>query len=97
MSKPRSYSLRLVVQHVRTDQRFVYRLVAYGDDQTYPPSEFESLDPLLKALHSVLPDFDESTFSIRQCPQDPCIIFSETIGLTDSQLSFLGLKDGMKS
>ena len=41
---------------------FFYRLVVYGDGRTYPPSEFESLDPLLKALHSVLPDFDESTF-----------------------------------
>lgn len=99
MSSPNTHSLRIVVQHIRAHQRSVYRLVAYGGeggDYTSGSTEFESRDRLLKAFRSAVPDFDESTVSTRDNPET-YIAFAGEMQLDDSQLSKLGLKDGMKS
>jgi superfamily I DNA and RNA helicase len=100
MSRPNARSLRIVVQHTRAHQRSVYRLVAYGGeggDYTSRRAEFESLDRLLKALHSAVPDFDESTLSVRKGTPETYIAFAASMELDDSQLSLLGLKDGTRS
>lgn len=72
MSSPKTHSLRVVVQHSRVNQQSPYRLIAYGGeggDYISGSAEFESLNRLLKALHSVAPDFDESALSILDTPE----------------------------
>ena len=95
----KTHSLRVVVQHSCVHQRSSYRLVAYGGeggDYISGSAEFESLDRLLKALHSAVPGFDESTLSIRNAPET-YIVFAGEMELDDSQLSLLGLKDAARS
>jgi len=95
MSSPKTHSLRVVVQHSRVHQRSSYRLVAYGGeggDYFSRSAEFESLDRLLNALHSVVPGFDESALSIREGTPETYIAFAGEMELDDSQLSLLGLK-----
>jgi hypothetical protein len=87
-------SVRIVVQHIYNDWRSSYRLVAYGDRQVFRPLKFESLHDLLNALRSVMPDFDENSFLIRNGARDSYIVFAREVELSDSQLSTLGLKDG---
>jgi len=100
MSSPKTYSLRIVVQHIREHQRSVYRLVAYGGeggDYISRSAEFESADHLLEAFRSAIPDFDASTLSIRKDAPETYIALAEHMELNDSQLSLLGLKDGTRS
>jgi hypothetical protein len=99
MSSPKTHSLRVVVQHSRVNQQSPYRLIAYGGeggDYISGSAEFESLNRLLKALHSVAPDFDESALSILDTPET-YIAFAGGMELDDSQLSLFGLKDGRRS
>lgn len=99
MSSPKTHSLRVVVQHSRVNQQSSYRLVVYGGqggDYISGSAVFESLDRLLKALHSVAPDLDENALSIRKT-LETYIAFAGEMKLDDSQLSLLGLKDGTKS
>lgn len=99
MSSPKTHSLRVVVQHSRVNQQSSYRLVAYGGeggDYISGSAVFESLDRLLKALRSVAPDLDENALSIRNTPET-YIAFAGEMKLDDSQLSLLGLKDGVTS
>jgi hypothetical protein len=99
MSSPKTRSLRIVVQHIRAHQRSVYRLVAYGGeggDYTSGSAEFESRDHLLNALRSAVPGFDESSVSIERNTPETYIAFAEAVELDDSQLSRLGLKDGIR-
>lgn len=99
MSSPKTHSLRVVVQHRRVNQQSSYRLVAYGGaggDYISGSAEFESLDRLLKALHSAVSGFDESALSIRKTPET-YIAFAGEMKLDDSQLSLLGLKGDTKS
>ena len=94
---PNTHSLRVVVQHVRAYHRSLYRLVAYSGNLTCS-AEFESLERLLKALHSAVPGFDESTLSIRKDDTpETYIAFAGEMELDDSQLLLLGLKDGPRS
>ena len=95
MSTQNRNSLRIVIQHVFAQHESSYRLVAYGANQIYRPLEFKSLDCLKKALHSVVPDFDESTLSIKT--HESYIVFAGDVELNDCQLSALGLKDEAKS
>src|SRR5258708_4269604 len=60
-------------------------------------AEFESLDRLLKSLHSAVPGFDESTLSIRKDTPETYVAFAGEMELDDSQLLLLGLKDGPRS
>ncbi len=96
MSSPKTYSLRVVVQHVRTHRQSSYRLVAYSGNLNCS-AEFESLDHLLKALHSAMPAFDEGTLSIRKDTPETYVAFAGEMELDDSQLSLLGLKGGTRS
>lgn len=89
---PDCQSIRLVVQHVRelaSSQPF-YRLIAYGDEHTYQPVNFDSLDALLKVLKKALPDFDVSCFS-EAAQVGSSIVFAEVFGLSEAQRSTLGL------
>jgi hypothetical protein len=100
MSSPKTRSFRVVVQHNRVHQQSPYRLIAYGGeggDYTFGSAGFESLDLLLKALHSAVPGFDESALSIGKGASETYIVFAAEMALDDSQLSRLGLKDGMRS
>jgi len=97
MSPTNIYSIRIVKQHIRTNQRFSYRLLAYGGDHTFRPAEFASLDSLLDALRSVIPDFDERSLSMRKDGVETYLAFSGEMELDDSQLSLLSLKSGIKS
>jgi len=87
------------VQHTRTGQRSVYRLVAYGGEggsYTSGSAEFESLDDLRKAFHSAVPDFDAGSISVRSDMPETYIAFAGEMELIDAQLSLLGLKDGTR-
>ena len=100
MLSPNTHSLRVVVQNVRARQRSLYRLVANGGEGgDYPcrSAGFESLDRLLKVLHSAVPDFDESTLSTRMDTIETYIAFVGEMELSASQLSLLGLKDSRRS
>lgn len=100
MSSPNTYSLRIVVQNIRSHQRSVYRLVAYGGDggnYTSGSAEFESRDQLLRAFRSVVPDFDASSVSVERNALETYIAYAGEMKLDDSQLSLLGLKVGMGS
>src|SRR5258708_13422805 len=100
MLSPNTHSLRVVVKNVRARQRSLYRLVASGGeggDYTCRSAEFESLDRLLKVLHSAVPDFDESTLSTRMDTIETYIAFAGEMELSDSQLSLLALKHSRSS
>ncbi len=92
---PDCHSVRLVIQHVceHMGQGSFYRLVAYSDHQNYQPSQFDSLDHLLKMLDAALPEFDASTFSQKRETLETSIVFAGEMELSDKQLSLLGLKD----
>lgn len=96
MMSPNTHSLRVVVQRVRAHQRSLYRLVAYNGNLTCS-AKFESLDRLLKAFHSAVPGFDESTLSIRKDTPETYIAFAGEMELDDLQLALLGLKSGTGS
>jgi hypothetical protein len=93
MPTPDRRSLRLVVQHIwdSASERSSYRLVAYSNDHTYQPVQFGSLDELLKAFGSALPEFDVSSFPKAGQPVTS-ILFAGEMELTAGQLSLLGLR-----
>ncbi len=94
MSSSKARSLRVVVQHSRIDQQSSYRLLVYGGegaDYISRSAKFESLERLLKALRSAVPDFDQSAVSIRNTPET-YIAFAGEMELGEPQLSKLGLK-----
>jgi hypothetical protein len=100
MSSPNAYSLRIVVQHIRTGQGSVYRLVAYGGEGGSYPSgsaEFESRDHLLKAFRSAIPGFDVGSLSVGRDTPETYIAFAGEMELSDAQLSLLVPKDGSRS
>ena len=87
------HSLRLVVQHVweNASGRSSYRLIAYSNDHTYPPVQFESVDDLLKVLKAALPELDASSFPRERRPVTS-ILFADELELSTAQLSILGLR-----
>ncbi len=86
-------SLRLVVQHVResSSSRYSYRLIGYGDEHTYQPVNFDSLDDLLKRFKEAFPDFDVSCFSEGK-QSGSSILFADVFELSEAQRSILGLR-----
>jgi hypothetical protein len=96
MSALNRHSFRIVVQHMPLGEHCVFRLMAYGDGQTFPPRDFDSLQHVMGALHWLIPDFDENDLIVRDA-HDTYIAFTGEAELNDSQLSKLGLKDGPKS
>jgi hypothetical protein len=93
MSPTDRHALRLVVQHVweSSSARSSYRIIAYSNDRTYRPVEFESLDDLLRLLGKALPEFDVNGFPKRQTSATS-ILFADEMELTEAQLSILGLR-----
>lgn len=92
MPVPDRLSLRLVVQRIcesSSGQSF-YRLIAYGDNRTYRPVQFEALDDVLKVLKAALPRFDASLIS-RGNQGATSIVFADEVELSKEQLSVLGL------
>jgi hypothetical protein len=82
--------LRIVVQRVHGS---VCRLVVYGGGQAYRAAEFASLDDVLRRLRSVVPNLDDTAFSVcNQESRDTSIVLSGVIELNNKQLSALGLK-----
>ncbi len=88
-----SQSLRLVVQHVSESSsgRSSYRLIGYGDEHTYQPVNFDSLDDLLKVFKAALPTIDVTGFSQATQPVSS-ILFADVIELSAKQRSILGLE-----
>jgi hypothetical protein len=91
------HSVRVVVQRIYSPGGFFYRLVAYGDGQTYRPTEFGTLEQLEEALRSVAPNFNGIVSAETSQAQHTSIIFSREMELDDSQLSRLGLKQDAAS
>lgn len=91
MATPNRHSFRIVVQHINLNHRSSYRLIVYGNGQSFRPLEFDSLNHLLKALHSLIRDFDEGSVSIQKDAHDTYIAFTGDLELEDSDLSSLGL------
>ena len=91
MLTPR-YPLRTVIQQIVKAGMTSFRIVAYGGSHGPRHSDFESLDALLKALHSAVPGFDDSSVSINVAGgNQTSIVFSGEMDLDDNQLSILGL------
>ena len=83
--------LRIVVQRVSQGQGVVYRLIAYGGDDTYRPVEFGSIDSVRSTLCSVVPDLDLNTLSKQSAGSGVSILLAETIEIDEPQLAALGL------
>lgn len=83
--------LRIVVQRVSQGQGVVYRLIAYGGDDTYRPVEFGSIDSARSTLCSVVPDLDLHALFQQYAGSDVSILLAETIEIDESQLAALGL------
>ena len=96
MSAPIRHPLRVVVQHVHADPRSYYRLIAYGDNRTYEPVEFSSIELCVKTIRSVAPDFDENNVWVSVGARETYIAFAGEMELNESQISGLGLKDGRR-
>ena len=92
MSAPIRHSLRVVVQHVPDGPRSSYRLIAHGDNRTYQPVEFSSIEQLVKTIRSAAPDFDKNNVSVRMGARETYIAFAGEMELDEFQISALGLK-----
>jgi hypothetical protein len=90
MPPSRRYPLRIVVQHL--DEPNSYRLVAYGDAVVYRPVEFASRADLVKTLHHIVPDLDESVWPSHDNLSETRIIFTAEVTIDDAQLQLAGLK-----
>ncbi|MGA8159729.1 MAG: hypothetical protein WCB76_02920 [Acidobacteriaceae bacterium] len=91
MSTPR-YPLRIVIQQIVEAGTSSFRIVAYGGNRGPRHSDFDSPDALLKALHSAVPGFDDSSVSINVASgNQTSIVFASEIDLDANQLSILGL------
>lgn len=84
---------RIVVQHTMEYDRWVYRLVAYNDIQTYRPVNFDTLDMLVRAMSAAIPGFADSSLRIQNGADRSYIVFSGDWKLSDSQLSALGFTE----
>jgi len=73
----------------RADLR--YRPIAYGDDHTYRPVDFDSLGDLLKVFKAALPAFHVSSFP-RSTEPVFSILFTDVIELSETKRSILGLE-----
>jgi hypothetical protein len=91
MGSPDRHSLRIVIQQIRFAHASFYRLVAYGNQKTYRPAEFETFDQLSKALHATVPALNGNLPSSRTQTEGTSILFSGAIELDDAQLARLGL------
>jgi hypothetical protein len=81
-----------VIQQIVKDRTASFRVVAYGGNRAPGHSDFDSLDGLLKALHSAVPGFDDSSVSINVAGgNQTSIVFVGEMDLDDNQLSILGL------
>lgn len=83
--------LRIVVQCVQDAQDCKYRLIAYGNGQTYQPVNFESFPDVCQALQLAVPSFDVKAFLLGD-GNDTTIVLAGTVELDGEQLSILGLK-----
>ena len=91
MSTPR-YPLRIVIQQTVRAGTSSFRIVAYGSNRGPRHSDFESSDALLKALHSAVPGFDDSSVSINVAGgNQTSIVFAGEMDLDYNQLSILDL------
>lgn len=84
--------LRVVVQYVHGDHKSPWHLVAYGGGRAFHPRRFQSVDDLLKVIHSALPDFEPAHLLIKRELNQSYIVWAGDIVLKDSQLSAMGLK-----
>jgi hypothetical protein len=93
MPEPKLDSVHIVIQQVRDDSGVRFRVVGYGDRTSFRRSEFESVEDLVRALHSALPRFDESTIVIKELERgETYIAYAGDVALDDSQLLKLGLR-----
>ena len=92
-SPSNQHSLRLVIQHNLVasgkSRHSRYRLILYGDSHVH--RDFDSLPALIAALATAGVSVDASTV-LAPDPQESSIILSQSIELSDTQLSNLGLK-----
>ena len=85
--------LRIVVQYVHGDCDSPWHLVAYGSGRACQPRRFRSIEDLLKAIRSVVPDFDQSQIAIKSDSLQSYIAWAGDMALNESQLAALGLKN----
>lgn len=87
--------IQVVVQHVPAEPRSPWHLIAYGRGRMLQPRKFHSLEGLLQAFRTVVPDLDESRFSVGTVDTaESRIIFTEELSLDEAQLSMLMSADG---
>ncbi len=93
MPEPKLDSVRIVIQHVRDDGGVRFRVVGYRDGASFRPSEFGSVEDLVRALHSALPGFDESRIVMNELERgETYIAYAGDVALDNSQLLRLGLQ-----
>jgi len=64
----------------------IYRLIAYQDDRTFIPAEFESRESLFSVIQSVLPEVDGSRF-LQPFSDRTQIAFSGNFMMSDQELA----------
>lgn len=92
MSTPYSYSIRLVIQQIRSGRDRRYRVMGYSGKRALAFSEFDSERTLMNALDTNVPGFFELDF-LRDASggADHHVIFAGEMELSYRQLSGLGL------
>lgn len=83
------HSLRLAIQYLGTGNRLQYRLVVYGDG--HGSRDFETLAQLLGFLNSAGIAVNVGAICLPET-RTASILLSQTIELTDPQISHLGLR-----
>lgn len=92
MPESNSKPIHLVVQHTQTERGSSYRIVAYRAGARFEPAEFPSFNPLVSALASTLPGFEERSLLLRDPEyRGTYIVFMGDFDLNESQLHQLGL------
>jgi len=79
---------RVIVQHVKEGERWLYRLVTYEDRKVHRPADFSSLEELIRVLDSILPEFPVNLLQIRE-QESTYIAYTGEWSLNGAQLAQL--------
>jgi hypothetical protein len=95
MPEASSNSVHIVIQHVRGEGVDHFRLVAWRGSAGYRPLKFTLREDLVRALHAVVPEFDESRIlSGEFAGGETYVAYTGDVVLDDAQLMRLGLVRG---
>ena len=87
------HSLRLVVQHFEESGQSRFRLVGYGDAESYKPAEFASLEELREALANVFPDLGNALLAVDPAARGTSILLIRDAELDGRELRLLRLAE----